>query len=161
MSGMPQQQPRQEPVKHKVVSWLINQILNVANRQVNIRELQQKYNAQEGRVLQMKIVDINRTWYFRVMEGRIDVLANPKDIAGGFETNSDTVICLATGKRKRMHPGTREVVLQDYTPFDALTHGDIRIWGEAATNDALLFAKAMRDQVYPTVKEKMAKHSMP
>lgn len=152
MNEPPQQQPRPVVQKHKIVSWLINQVITVANKRLNIRELQNKYNAKEGRVLQMHIVDIGKKWYFRVMDGKIEILSSPSDIAGGFETNSDTIICLTSGRRKVMHPGTRKLTYQDYTPFDAMQHGDIRIWGEAATNDALLFGQALQKYVYPEIK---------
>lgn len=158
MNEAPQQQPRPAAQnKHRVVSWLINQVLNVANRRLNIRELQNKYNAKEGRVLQMHIVDIQKKWYFRVMDGKLELLGNPSDIAGGFETNSDTIICLTSGRRKRMHPGTRKYEYQDYTPFDAMQHGDIRIWGDAATNDALLFGQALQKYVYPEIRGELQK----
>lgn len=155
----PAQQPRpsQTTLKTKAITWIINRIVDVSNRRVNIRDLQKKYKAEEGRILEMHVRDLRKKYYLRVMNGRIEYMdkINPDDLAGGFETSSDSLINLARGVRQRMNPATDEIYEESYTPFDAITHGDIRFWGDAASNDALLFAKAVSEDVYPQLQKEL------
>jgi len=142
--------------KMRVATWLFNRILTVANRRVNIRKLQDTYNANEARILEVDLTDLGRKFHFRVNTGRLEMLADVKEkIVGGMKTNSDTLMALALGQRKRMNPATGEVSAERYTPFDALTHGDIHIWGDAASNEALLFAKAVQEHIYPQIQAEL------
>lgn len=142
-------------MKERTVTWLVNRAIGLANRRVNIRALQARHKAYDARVLEMRVTDLARRWCFRVKEGALEYLADSKEIAGGFEVNSDVLLWLALGKRRHMDPATGAYFEEEYTPLQAITHGDIRIWGDAATNDMLLFVKAIHAEVYPTLQEEL------
>lgn len=134
-------------LREKAVSFVINQVISHTNRQVDIRELQRRHKATEGRVTKMTITDISRSWHFRVADGRLEYLDNPGPVDGGFELSSDTLIALAMRRQKVMDPATGAMYDAPFTPLDALTRGSVRIWGEAAMNDMLLFARAIYSEV--------------
>lgn len=143
-------------LKQKAVGWIIKRVLTLTNRRVDIRQLQDRHGAHEAKIVRMTLKDLGQDWHFRVKDGSLDLLTGPQKANGGFEATSDSLIALATGRRQMMNPGTGERFWHEYTPIDAITHGDLRVWGDAATNDALLFAKAIYTDVYPKLKEELA-----
>ena len=139
-------------VKHRALAWVINRIVGLTNKRVDVAALQKAHGAVEGRVTRLRITDLDVNYHFVVKDGKLDFVVKPGVVAGEIETTSDTILCIATGKREVMNPATRARFMKEYTPIDAINYGDLKIRGEAVTNDALLFARAIYTEVAPRLR---------
>lgn len=142
-------------IKDKVITFLIRRAGNLANTKVDIGDLQQRYNADQEKVGEVQLTDLGKSFYFQVKDGEFRYLSNPPEVDGGVQTTSDVLISLAKGTTQRMDPATGEVTTEEYTPIDALIQGHISLWGEAATNDALLAARILYDEVRPDLHQEL------
>jgi hypothetical protein len=142
-------------LKERAATWIINTVINMTNRKVNVAELQKKFKADQGRVSQMMITDIGKAWYFRVFNGKIEFMTNPPHVDGGFQMTTDTLMSISRGKQRRMDPATGRLFDIDFNPVDAVTQGLVTVWGEAASNDLLLFARATLEYAYPAIKQEL------
>jgi len=139
-------------LKERAATWIINRVAGLANSKVDIARLQAIHNANEGRISRMTLTDINKSFYFRVKDGKLQLLSGAEKLDGGFDLTVDTLVSMASGKQKRMDPGTGKIFSVEFTPIDAVTQGLVRIWGEAASNDLLLFAKAVYGSIWGQLK---------
>lgn len=146
--------------KRFVTDWIVGRIVKYSNSKLDIGYLQRQYRATKGRIGKIVLEDMGKAWNFQVKDGRLRLLEAPDDVDGGFITTSDVVIALARGTAKVMNPATGELTKEEYTPVDALTRGDLRIWGDAATQDALLFAQAIYKDVYPEIRQELNTDNM-
>lgn len=142
-------------LKERAVNFVLTRVQSYANRNVDIEDLQERHNAVRERVGRIELRDLDRIYHFRVKDGELEFLNNPQKVDGGVRTDSDTLICLARGERNVMDPATGEERTEEYTPIDAMTRGDLQPYGDAVTNDVLLFAKALYEDVYPDVKNEI------
>lgn len=138
------------------MAWMINRVLASSNRALDIRQLQQQHGAYGEKVTRLEVTDLKRAWAFRVREGKLELVPESEEAVGGFRTRSDVLIGIALGKRQMRHPGTGEVFEVGYTPLDALRYGDLEVWGDAASNDALLFARAVYRDCYPALRRDLS-----
>lgn len=138
--------------KERAVNFVLNRVQDVANKQVNIEELQERHNAKQERVGALHLTDVDKTYHFRIKDGELEYLTKPDTVDGGVETDTDTIIALAKGERTIMDPATGEERQEEYTPIDAVRLGDLHLWGEAVTNDILLFGRALHESVYPRIQ---------
>ena len=138
--------------KQLIVNQIVNKVISLINKDVDIEGFQEKFNANRGKVIQGRLVDIDRTFHLQVTDGKIRRLKNPEKVDGFFETDCVTLISLFKGKIKVVNPSTMEEKSVEYTPLDAVRYGDIRLGGDASSNDLLLFATAVYKEAYPQVR---------
>jgi hypothetical protein len=70
---------------------------------------------------------------------RISTVPRPEEVAGGVHTTADVLISLWRGKQKVANPVTGRMEWEAYAPMDAVSLGDADVWGDASSNDLLLF----------------------
>lgn len=142
--------------KEKVATWIIKRAVALANQRVDIAAIQSQDDTTQGRICRVTLTDINKSWCFRVLEGRVELLEGPQAIDGEVYFTSETLVALAQGQRKMMHPGTGREFTVEYNPIKALALGEITATGKAASNDALHLARALHREVYPALRDDLA-----
>lgn len=145
-------------LKERVITGIVNKFFRIANEKADVAELQRKFKGKDDNIMEMRVLGINRSWYARIHEGRVEFLTtpDPSKVLGGFTIQSDAIIGLAMGKRKYQNPATGEEFEQPYTPMDAVTQGEVDLWGEGAMNDMLLVAKAIYREVRDKLQDELA-----
>lgn len=147
-------------LKERAITGILNTIVSITNRKLNVGELQERHSAHSGRLMRVNVRDIQKAFHFRVADGRLEFVDDPGksgiEVVGGIDIGSDAVIGLALGRKRYMNPATGETFDQAYTPMDAIANGHVSYWGEAASNDLLLFARAVYSEVFPRVREELA-----
>lgn len=139
--------------KEKVLSWIINRLLASSNRRLDIADLQRRHGATAEKITRLEVTDLHRVWQFRVRGGRLEMVTDAAQADGGLRTDSDALLAIALGRRRMTDPAHPERVWSvPYTPLTALQMGDLEVWGDAASNDALLFARAVYREVYPQLR---------
>ena len=101
-----------------------------ANRELNIGELQAKYGFTYGLPLLLTVTDesgenIVTNACFRVADGKIKLVREPKQIAFQVVLSAKTLARILMGKAK-----TRSGRVVDYDPWDAWLNGDIKVYGK-------------------------------
>ena len=132
---------------------IVNSIVSLTNKNLDIAQLQEKYRATKGKIIQGRLTDVNRVFYLQMKDGRIHRLKNPGHIDGYFETTIPTMINIFRGRIKAVHPGTMQECMIDYTPLDAIRFGDAKVWGDASSTDILLGATAVYKEIYPKLRD--------
>lgn len=144
-------------LKARLTAWIVNRALDLANRKANLAEVQKRHNAFQGRVCQMRVTDLNQVWHFRLGDGRLEYIRAPGKVHGGFELSSDVIIGLVLGKRLYADPSDPKRTWEAaYTPLDAVNYGEVRIWGDAVSNDMLLLSRHIYREIYEPLKDELA-----
>jgi putative sterol carrier protein len=134
---------------------IVNRIISITNRDIDIAELQMKYKATKGKIIQGRLTDVDKVFYIQIHNGSVNRLKEPKNIDGWFETDTSTMINIFMGKIKVMNPATGEEGHIPYDPIAAVRYGDIRVHGDASSADLLLFANHVYKDVYPQMRESL------
>jgi len=145
---------------------IIATVIQTANKEVNIPEIQKKFNAYQEKTIQFKIPDKNLNLTFRLSkEGKILWVRNPEVIDNTVVMNSNTLFSLLGGKTKVIDPADGSEKFVDYTPQMAWLRGDIQIFsltekGMGSTNDVYLIftylMKELQDSVVLKMGQKIA-----
>ncbi|MCK5612427.1 hypothetical protein KAR91_61715 [Candidatus Pacearchaeota archaeon] len=146
-----------QALKARVMNKIMNSVLKIMNKDIDIGELQDKYKATRGKIIEGRFTDIDRKFYLQVMDGSVKRLKNPERIDGWFEADTSTMINIFRGKIKMMNPATGEERFEPYDPIAAVRYGDIRVHGEASSADLLLFANHIYTDVYPQMRKSLNK----
>lgn len=142
-------------LKVRVLGKVVNRVISIVNRDIDIAELQDKYKATQGKIIEGRLTDVNRKFYLQVMDGAIRRLKDPDRIDGWFEADTSTMINIFRGKIKMMNPATGEERFEPYDPIAAVRYGDIRVHGEATSADLILFANHIYGDVYPQMRKSL------
>ncbi|RLE41817.1 hypothetical protein DRJ16_05670 [Candidatus Woesearchaeota archaeon] len=133
--------------KKRVIMKLVVELIKRANTELDIKGLQEKYDATKGKTILIYIEDENLPFAFRVEEGRLYYIKNPERVDYKVIMNSDTFISLLAGKVKRRDPKTGEIYWENYSIGKAWLNGDIVIVceNEGSTNDMVLALKVWEE----------------
>lgn len=143
--------------KRRIVNTIISKVISLVNRDIDVVGYQEKYKATSEKIIQGRIVDIDRKFCVQIKDGEVCRLHDPERIDGWFETDCSTIINLFRGKIKVVNPATMEEKEVGYTPIDAIRYGDLTAVGDASSNDLLLFATAIYKEAYPQIKKSLDK----
>lgn len=147
--------------KERLIVKLVIDIIKHANRDINISEMQKKYNAYKKKTVKFKLSDKDMEMNFRVDNGKLKVVENPEKISCQVNLSSDTLISLLANKIRVIDPGTGKEIWADYDPFKAWLRGDIQVYpvGEGGTtNDAFLLFEvfnSVRDSFMVKISQKI------
>ena len=133
--------------KKRVIMKLVVELIRRANTELDIKGLQEKYDATKGKTILIYIEDEDLPFAFRVEGGKLYYIKNPESVDYKVIMNSDTFISLLAGKIKRRDPKTGEIYWEDYSIGRAWLNGDIAIVSEneGSTNDMILALKIWED----------------
>lgn len=141
--------------KERAVRFVVNNAVKLANRKINLNQMQREHEF-KGRIARMNVTDLGLTWHFSLRDGQVQFLDNPTRVDGGFDLTSDAILGLVMGKRKWRQPvPPHDEYWASYTPMDAILYGEAKVWGDAASNDLLLLAKAIWFEVEPQLREEL------
>lgn len=145
----------------RVVIKVATRIVKHINTNVNIPELEEKFGKDVKKTVQIYISDKDVKLAFRVEDGRIKYIKDPKEIDARAIVDSNTFISLIAGKRKVMDPSTGETRYESYGPYNAYVNGDVEIYGDGVTTDYyMLFKhvwKRVEDDVQDSVGQRIAR----
>lgn len=119
--------------------------VDVANTKVDVSEIQARWKLYDERVVEVILTSpgTNRVVlheYFRVRNGKIRVVKEPRNVNGGFYMDIRTFARVLLGE-------------EDFK--EAWLSGDIRTFGLGSTNAALFFFKDVWSSVQAHIKEDM------
>ena len=141
----------------RVVLRLVVEIIKKTNKEINIAELQKKFNAYKSKTVKFYLTDKKLNLHFRVENGKLKYVKNPKKVDNYVLLDSNTFISLLAGVTKIIDPATGKTKIVKYTPMDAWLRGDLQTYGEGSTNDSLLFFNHIFKEVQPTIMSKIGK----
>lgn len=140
----------------KTIKWFHNK---------DIKAMQEKYGAHQEKNIKVIMPDIKRSVVFRVENGSVGYMWKGSD---EFEAeieaymHTDTLLNLLAGRLKVLDHMTKEMKYKPYRFFDAIRYGDVKVYGEAASNDAQLAMRVFDDglqemqaELFPEIQEKI------
>lgn len=132
---------------------IIIMVFKMANKDLDIYELQRKFKADKEKTVEIYIRDAGYRQCFRLSGGKVVFVENPKKVDGTMETDTKTLLEIFSGEAivKDTKTGKRKRI--NWTPMDAYRFGQIKITGEASTNDAWLFFNEVYEQLYPQLQK--------
>jgi len=146
-----------EKVKDVAERVIADFILTV-NQTVNIPELQRKYNYPGGKTFDLVLLDRKRTkvisrTHFKIENGKLVVVRNPKNIDFELVTNFQTLARIIVGKKK-----VGDSTYITYDAMDAWLNDDIQIFGEGSTTRLTdVVRNLLNDEVVQRLREKYTK----
>lgn len=146
---------KKQSAKMRAISWLVNRGMKLLNRKVDVGELQRRHNAFREKVVELSVADLQRRWYFRIRDGRVEALERPENVHGGIRITSDCLLALVQQRRAYRNPATGAIEYGPYSPWEAVKYGEVDIWGDAATNDAYLISRVIQEEVYPELRREI------
>lgn len=148
-------------IGRRVVIKVALQVIKHINRDVDVSTLEEQFGQKVKKTIQIYVKDKGVKLAFRVEDGQLKYIKNPKNIDAKGIIDSNTFLSLVAGKKKVMDPATGETKLKDYGPYEAYMSGDIEIYGDNVTADYYLLFKyvwnRVKDDIHSTVGSRLAK----
>lgn len=142
-------------IGRRVVIKVAVRIMKHVNKEVDVGDLEAKYGQKVKKVIRIYVRDKDVSLTFRVQDGKLKYVKKPKNVDAEGVINSNTFLCLVSGKKKVMNPATGETEYKDYGPYEAYMNGDIQIYGENVTADYYLLFKYIWDKIKDDVHTKL------
>lgn len=138
----------------RLVKNMIKLTISIGNTRLNIAELQERYRATKGKVIEFHITDLDYRKKIMLDGGKI-LTVNYKPPDGGIEMTLDVLMGCLRGETRIYDPIADEFKMQKYGPEQAWRYSDMRVWGTASTNDMLLLFKEVWPVVIPMIKDEL------
>jgi hypothetical protein len=144
-------------IRGRLATTLLRAIQKILNRNVNVGDIQGRYNATKGRVLRIYIEDTDTYANFKIENGQVELIHcdNPN---ATVRMSLDTMLFLIKGSMD-VKEQDGAVVNQTYTPFDAWRRGELIIQAdnpnEGWLSDLTLFGKEIYQEAFPIIRTKL------
>jgi len=144
-------------IRARLATTLLRAIQKILNKNVDVGDIQERYNATKGRVLEIYIDDLDIRANFKIENGKVELIHcdNPN---ATVQMPLDTMLFLIKGSIDiKQQDGT--VRMDSYTPFDAWRRGELVIQtdnpNECWLSDLTLFGREIYEQAFPIIKSKI------
>lgn len=111
-----------------------------------VREMQKRYCAERGKITRIDLTDINLSIYFRIRDGKLEIMKNVKQPDNVISAPSDLYFSL-------FEKEPESVILE---AINRWRYGELTMQGETALVDFKLFIRAIKD-----IKESLPKPQVP
>lgn len=144
-------------IRGRLATTLLRAIQKILNKNVDVGDIQERYNATKGRVLEIYIDDLDIRANFKIENGKVELIHcdNPN---ATVQMPLDTMLFLIKGSMDvKEQDGT--LIAQSYTPFDAWRRGELIIQAdnpdEGWLSDLTLFGKEIYQEAFPIIRTKL------
>ena len=110
-------------------------LYNYFNSKIDLKALQNTYKADKGRITRLDLVDIKVSIYFRIRDGKLELLKNIK--------NPDNVISCPSDLYFSMFENDYDSLITE--TMTRWRFGELSFSGQSAMVDFKLFIKAIKD----------------
>ena len=138
----------------RIVELIVNKMSKDINRGVDIGSLQERYNAKKQRVIMMFFPDVEHGCFFRVKEGRFELLPHGVKYDGKVTMTLKVLLNLIKGEIEVVKPDG-SVYKEKYLPVDAFRYGDLLIEGDTYLSDFFYVLPDVYEQIFPEIKDKL------
>lgn len=110
-------------------------LYNYFNSKIDLKALQNTYKADKGRITRLDLVDIKISIYFRIRDGKLELLKNIK--------NPDNIISCPSDLYFSMFENDYDSLITE--TMTRWRFGELSFTGQSAMVDFKLFIKAIKD----------------
>jgi hypothetical protein len=145
---------------------VLTKVMSKANAALDVPTIRLRFNANKGLITEIRTADSRYRNWVQLGDGGLRIMRKPRNTnSWGDRTwfgdgllefrDYPTLINLIRGKKLRKDLATGKDYWSEYTPQDAYFYGDIRTFGDQASNEALRFILEVWPQIAAQIKAEL------